>query len=70
VSLSVKEVDRLRVQIARALASGKLSGFEAQFLASHAERLERHGTHAMITAGQRLRIDEAVAKAGALRSDS
>lgn len=63
MALNVSDVALLRDRIARALASGKLTGFESQFLASHGARLEQHGTHAMITAGQRTRIDTILAKA-------
>lgn len=63
--LSVRDVLELRARIASALASGRLNGFDMQFLAGHDARLEQHGTHAMITAGQRSRIDAILARADA-----
>jgi hypothetical protein len=57
MALNVHEVAALRERIAGALLNDRISAFERQFLEMHEARLEQHGTHAMLTEGQRIRLD-------------
>lgn len=57
MALTVAEVRALQAQIDGALASRRATGFECQFLAGQKARLDQHGSHAMITRDQRLRMD-------------
>ena len=53
----VHEVAALRQRIAGALLNDRITVSERQFLEVHEARLEQHGTHAMLTEGQRTRLD-------------
>ena len=57
MALNIHEVAALRERIAGALLNEGITAFERQFLEMHEARLEQHGTHAMITDGQRTRLD-------------
>lgn len=64
MALDISEVRSLCERIRTALASDRLSGFDKQFLEGHSARLDQHGTHAMMTADQKSRIEAILARAG------
>ena len=64
MALDINAVRSLCERIETALASDRLTGFDRQFLEGHAARLDQHGTHAMMTADQKSRIEAILAKAG------
>jgi hypothetical protein len=57
MALNGQDVAALRERIAGALLNDGITAFERQFLEMHEARLEQHGTHAMLTEGQRTRLD-------------
>lgn len=57
MAMTVKEVRALQARIDDALASRRATGFECQFLAGQKARLDQHGSHAMVTRDQHLRME-------------